>query len=154
MGIKNDRSIRLVINGADHQRIPIFCALHLYIRKHFQKTAFRTRKVKQKPEITEFCFIYETSRRLLSIPLEIERSSPHILSIRIINTGSGFTLLMYGCTHLFKCSQFARSGSAFLSCPSLIYTHKQVPQLRFATNLHICPSKHESQCANMHIRED
>ena len=52
------------LHRTDSQRI-LFFALHLYIRKHFQKTVFHTRKVKQKPEITEFCFIYETRRPLL-----------------------------------------------------------------------------------------
>ena len=144
MGIKNDRSIRLVINGADHQQIPIFCALHLYIRKYFQKTVFRTRKVKQKPEITEFCFIYETSRPLLLShgilhPNHEHRKRFHGTHVRMYTSFQALT------TH--------KTPFGFFSCPSLIYTHSQAPQLRFATNLHICSPKHENLCADLHIEE-
>ena len=55
------------------------------------------------------------------------------------------TILMYGCTYY--------PGSAFLSCPPLIYTLRQVRQLRFATNLHIYPKKHENRCADLHIEK-
>ena len=133
---------RLVINRAAHiltdsQRIPKSSALHLYIRKHLQKTAFRTRKVKQKPEITEFRFRYEISYLLLL---------RHGILHPNHENRKGLTILMYGCTYY--------PGSAFLSCPPLIYTLRQVPQLRFATNLHICPSKRKNRCADSHIEKE
>ena len=63
-------------------------------------------------------------------------------AIESLNSGYGTHVRMY---------ILSRFGISLM--PPLIYTLGQVPQLRFATNLHIYPSKRKNRCANLHIEK-